>query len=254
MPKKSLDGSSTYSESVERSSGVKLVYNPTTRTWTVDESDKYVKGSYTTDPFTGESIFTPNPDYVGEVDTGVSTRGGIDDPPKPVSSETDADTQTEAEKEYIDLEYKTLEGDIVFTASAKSLNLHVTDTLELKGIGKYLSGLYFVSSLTKTIDTSEGLSVSGVLIKTGFGDSLKKSYSTPDRADQVQILSAEFKAGDKVKIVGENAVYSNASMNVKVPAWVKQKVLTIVSISADNTRALLSPINSWTFLTYLQKV
>lgn len=171
---------------------------------------------------------------------------------------TQTDTQTEADKEYIDNEYNTLEGDLSHVPSDKLIKIKPGDTIRIKGIGRYLSGLYFVSSVKRTISSSDGYSQTLTVIKTGFGDSLKKAYpdetSSSERKEEVKKSAGDFKVGDKVKIVGDDAVYANASDGVKVPGWVKEQELTIDAISDDGTRARVNPIWSWTYTKYLKKV
>ena len=74
------------------------------------------------------------------------------------------------------------------------------------------------------------------------------------KGEKTQRVKTSFTVGDKVKIVGDDAVYSNASDGVKVPDWVKEQILTIDALSSDGTRARLNPIWSWTYTKFLQKV
>lgn len=163
--------------------------------------------------------------------------------------------QVQAESEYIEVEYNTLQGELSIVPTDNSLKIKVGDTIKLKGVGKYLSGLYFVSEIKRTIG-SDGYNQTLTVIKTGFGDSLKKpsQTDTTTRSEEVPKTSGDFKVGDKVKIVGDDAVYSNASDGVKVPDWVKEQILTIDALSDDGTRARLNPIWSWTYTKFLQKV
>ena len=186
--------------------------------------------------------------------------------PLPDSSSTDSlntsgntNSKEESEKKYIESEFNVLTGDLNLTPTEKSIRIKVNDTVKMEGLGKYLSGLYFVSSVSRTLSRDGGYSHSMSLIKNGFGDNVKSSgtttISTPRRQEvTVSSSSSSFKVGDSVKIVGDDAVYSNASDGVKVPAWVKKKTLTIQQVSSDGTRVLLMPIRSWTYIKYIQKV
>ena len=173
-----------------------------------------------------------------------------------------SDSKTSAEKEYIEVEFNTLTGECEIVPNSKSLRLKVGDTVTLKGVGKYLSGLYFISEIKKSISISDGLKISLVLIRNGFGNSLKKAapivVTTPARSEEVNVsklvVNNSIKVGDKVKIVGSDAVYSNASDGVKVPEWVKQQELTVDALSDDGKRARLLPIWSWTYIKYLKHV
>ena len=245
-------------------------------TYTSDGSSRTGGSSqsgYEYDPKTGSWI--PVSSVGGEVPTDDSDIGD-DEVPSSFSdgdSSSQTDTKTSAEKEYIDTEFRTLEGEAEVRPSEKVIRLKVNNTVKIEGIGKYLSGDYFVSAIKRSISKDDGYSQTLTLIKNGFGESLKKSYSnskgrslryssdsadlvvtTVDRKDTVEKTSSEIKEGDKVQIVGENAVYSNAHDGVKVPAWVKKKTLTVQKVSTDGNRVLLQPINSWTYISYVKKV
>ena len=177
---------------------------------------------------------------------------------KPATGDTtQVNAVGQANKAQAELEYNTLEGDLVLRAKVGVLKITQDTTIELAGVGNYLSGLYYVSAVRYSLDASSGFTMSCTLIKTGFGSSLKAKPAAPVAAVREEVVekTATAIAGkDSVHIVGNNAVYSNASAGVKVPNWVKQKTLTVQQISKDGTRALVQPINSWTYLKYLEKV
>lgn len=172
------------------------------------------------------------------------------------SPTTPSDSQAEAEAEYKEIEYNTLQGDISVIPTLKTMKLKVGDTVTLKGIGKYLSGQYFISNIKRSL-SDNGYSQTMTLIKTGFGDSLKKPSSNEDstkRTTEIKKTATDFKVGDKVKIVGDDAIYSNADEGVRVPDCVKEQTLTVDSVSSDGTRVRLQPIWSWTYTKFIQKV
>lgn len=82
-------------------------------------------------------------------------------------------TQDVADKEYREIEYNTLEGDLTITLSNLTHLIHVGDTVQLDGLGTNLSGLYFVSKIKRTLSGSSGYSVVLTVIKTGFNDGIK---------------------------------------------------------------------------------
>ena len=168
---------------------------------------------------------------------------------------TQVDSLVEAEKEYIKEEFNnTLVGELSVTPTKKSIGIKVNSTITISGLGRYLSGNYFVSSVKRSISSDGGYSQTLTVLKNGFGDSLKPKPETIKRLQEVVKSPAPFNVGDKVKIVGDNAVYSNAHEGVKVPDWVKNETLTIRQISSDGSRVLLMPITSWTYVKYVQKV
>lgn len=171
------------------------------------------------------------------------------------SSTSKVDSKTAAEKEFIETEFNTLTGELVLTSTEKSIRIKVNDTIQLEGVGKYLSGLYFVTSVKRTLDKDSGYTHTLSLLKNGFGGSLKNTQEVEEtRKEEVEKSSPEIKVGDTIRIVGANATYSNSSDGVKVPDWVKKKTLTVESVSKDGTRVLLQPINSWTYISNIQKV
>lgn len=223
--------SDTYKPSAggSRASNVQLVYDPATQSWVP------------TSP-TNESGQTSNPTTI--------TNQEVAEP----STTSKVDSETAAQKEYIEVEFNTLTGDLTLTSTEKSIRIKVNDTIKVEGLGKYLSGLYFVTSIKRTLNKDSGYTHTLSLLKNGFGSSLKKAQkSVGTRKTEVSKTSPEIKVGDSVKIVGD-AVYSNAHDGVKVPEWVKNKILTVDGISKDGTRVRLMPIWSWTYIKYVQKV
>lgn len=94
------------------------------------------------------------------------------------SSSSSQNTSTGAtEKKYNTIEINTLEGTLNFIVTKATIKLKAGDTVNIKGIGKYLSGNYYVKEVTRQI-SSNGYSHSAVLIRTDFGKTLKTSTST----------------------------------------------------------------------------
>jgi len=220
----------TYKPSGSGRTNVELVYDPVTRQWV----QKSVTNS------NGQSTDTSTQTSTAVVDTNPNSK---------------VDSKGAADKEYIEIEFNTLTGDLTLTSTEKSIRIRVNDTIKLEGLGKYLSGLYFVSAVKRTLNKDSGYTHTLTIIKTGFGNSLKKvQVVQPPRKQEVAKDTGGLKVGDKVRIVGDSAVYSNAHDGVKVPAWVKKQTLTVDAISSDGTRVRLNPIWSWTYVKYVQKV
>lgn len=211
-----------------------LVYDPAQQKWVPSSSDS-----------------------VGGVAPATPASSPNENKPASGSNTTQVNAVGQANKAQAELEYNTLEGDLVLRAKVGVLKITQDTTIELAGVGNYLSGLYYVSAVRYSLDASSGFTMSCTLIKTGFGSSLKAKPATPVaavREEVVEKTATAIAVNDSVHIVGDDAVYSNASAGVKVPNWVKQKTLTVQKISKDGTRALVQPINSWTYLKYLEKV
>lgn len=188
----------------------------------------------------------------GGSNTNSTTKASADSSAGQPSTASKVDSKTAAEKKYIDIEFNTLVGELSLTSTEKSIRIQVNDTIEILGIGKYLSGLYYVSGVRRSLNKDTGYTHTFTVIKNGFGSSLKKPQAET-RKQEVTKSGTDFNTGDSVKIVGDNAVYSNAHDGVKVPKWVKEKTLTVDAVSNDGTRVRLQPINSWTYIKNVQK-
>ena len=134
------------------------------------------KGSYTYDPVTGKWTYnngnakTTNNSTNDTKDRGTTYSNGSDNLS---SSNTDGDSSTGAtEKEYNYIELNTLSGQLAYIATEQTVKLRAGDTVYLLGLGKYLSGRYYVKEVTRSIN-SNGYTHSAIVMRTDFGDSLK---------------------------------------------------------------------------------
>jgi hypothetical protein len=231
-------------------------YNAITRKWEQASTKKTVNTTASTSSMSNSSGSSSSGGALSQ--TGVSNSG----------NSSTSSSRTSAEKDYIEVEFNTLTGSCKILPTKNSIKLKVGETVTLQGIGKYLSGLYFIAGITRTISES-GYEMTLQLIRNGFGDSLKKakanntttatkpkakSANTAKKDTSKNVVNNSFKVGDKVKIVGNDAVYSNASDGVKVPDWVKKETLTIDGLSDDKKRARLTPIWSWTYVKFLKHI
>ena len=78
-----------------------------------------------------------------------------------------------ANKEYVEHEFFTLQGDCALVPTTETVQVTAGNTVNCLGLGKYLSGKYFVDEVTRSIDNSGGYLHSIKVSKNGFGDSLK---------------------------------------------------------------------------------
>lgn len=89
------------------------------------------------------------------------------------SSDSDKkNSKGKVEKKYNNIEVRTLEGSLSYIADEKTFKLRVGDTVRIVGIGKYLSGNYYVKEIERTLN-SNGYSHSATVIRTNFGSKLK---------------------------------------------------------------------------------
>lgn len=134
--------------------------------------------------------------------TGKWTKGTVeseeekkDDKPKNdsgdnlTSSTSDKDDGTgSVEKKYNTIELNTLNGTLSFIVTEETIKLKAGDTVRLNGLGKHLSGKYYIKDITRQIGSS-GYSHSATLIKTDFGSSLKVKSSSSKKKEEKKVAS-----------------------------------------------------------------
>jgi LysM repeat protein len=92
------------------------------------------------------------------------------------------------EKKYNTIEINTLEGTLQFIVTNETIKLKAGDTVKLLGLGKYLSGDYYVKEVDRQIG-SNGYEHSAVCIRTDFGDRLKLSTSQESKVTKKPVPS-----------------------------------------------------------------
>ena len=86
------------------------------------------------------------------------------------------DAKTKAKK----FEFKNLQGELELTPTLKNFSIVRGSTIHLTGVGKYLSGFYFVTARTISVSSSGALTIKLKVVKTKFGDSLKGEKPLPE--------------------------------------------------------------------------
>lgn len=92
------------------------------------------------------------------------------------------------EKKYNDVEMNTLVGTLSFIVTEQTIKIKAGDTVKLNGLGKFLSGNYYVKDVTRQI-SANGYAHSATLIKTDFGSSLKMT-ATEKKTEEQKIPSS----------------------------------------------------------------
>ena len=92
------------------------------------------------------------------------------------------------EKQYNDIQINTLTGDLTFIVTEQTIKLKAGDTIKLEGLGKYLSGDYYIKDITRQISNS-GYTHSATVIKTDFGESLKSSTKNSAKTEEKSVSS-----------------------------------------------------------------
>lgn len=143
------------------------------------------KSSYTYDPSSGKWSMSQkeSPKKKGSSKSDSEPKGSEGNLKSTTSDKNSG--KGKVEKKQNTIEINTLEGSLSYIASEQTIKLRAGDTVKLLGLGKYLSGKYYVKDVTRTID-SNGYSHSATVIKTDFGTALKVKESKVSK-DLVQI-------------------------------------------------------------------
>lgn len=91
----------------------------------------------------------------------------------PSTSTTQVNSQGKADSEFAKNEQNTLTGDLDVVPSSKTIRIKTGDTISISGVGKYLSGQYYVTGISRKVSNSDGYSNSITVMKNGFADNLK---------------------------------------------------------------------------------
>ena len=153
------------------------------------------------DPKTGKWTNTKT-DTKGKERTNKDTtdKGGVKDSSSSKNTATSKSTK-KANKKTL----RTLVGNLAMVPNENSIKVVPRSTIKLNGLGKYLSGNYYVDSVERTIDTS-GYSQSAVVIKTDFRNSLKIYAKYPDEKAKVSDYESIYKKNlDNYKKKHKNA-------------------------------------------------
>ena len=86
----------------------------------------------------------------------------------------------------------SLEGRLSYVPNENSIQLRAGETVKLKGLGSYLSGNYYVSSIERTISSS-GYSQTATVLKTDFKKSLKIVAKYPDEKSKLKDYDSIYK-------------------------------------------------------------
>ena len=167
----------------------------------------------------------PRPVEVTPPQTSTNNNATVDSTQASNSSDK-GQPQGVANKDYIELEYFILEGSCDLIANTDTIKIKAGNTVNCLGLGKYLSGLYFVDELTRTIDNN-GYSHSMTVQKNGFGETLKSGIrdtindiqsSEPERPPVVQKSVAERQNTLRPKQQGASG-FSSAQKKYTLLQW-----------------------------------
>ena len=151
----------------------KRVYDNETRTWkqvTVDVKDKN----------------TSSKRDKGKKKNGSTGTGTSDS--KAGKKATTSKTTKKVNKKTL----HSLTGSLSFIPNENTIKIKPRDTIELHGLGKYLSGKYYVESIERTLSSS-GYTQTANVIKTNFRKSVKLVAKYPDEKSKLKAYDSIYK-------------------------------------------------------------
>ena len=187
---------------------------------------------YTYDPSTG--IWTKSTSDSSASNTQDSTESGSKTEGDNLTSSTpDSSSSTgQVEKTYNEIQINTLEGNLAFIVTKETIQLKAGDTVKLNGLGKHLSGSYYVKELTRSIG-SNGYTHSATVIRTDFGNSLKVKSTNATTVEKTPVSSPQtssnaqktytVKAGDCLWNIAKQ-YYGNGALYTKIYEANKDKI------------------------------
>lgn len=118
-----------------------------------------------------------------EVETPITSSDNL------VANNTDINTaEGENDSKINAIEENYLSGTLSYIATPETIRIRPGDTITLLGLGKYLSGDYYVQDVTRNISAS-GYTHSATVYKTDFGTSLK-SDGTSKQSESKSVTSS----------------------------------------------------------------
>ena len=185
----------------------KRVYDNETRTWkqvTVDVKDK------------NTSSKIDNKRDKGKKKNGSTGTGTSDS--KAGKKATTSKTTKKVNKKTL----RSLTGSLSFIPNENTIKIKPRDTIEIHGLGKYLSGKYYVESIERTLSSS-GYTQTANVIKTNFRKSVKLVAKYPDEKSKLK---------DYNSIYNKNlSKYKSTHKGAKPKKHVVKKGDTLYSIS-----------------------
>lgn len=116
---------------------------------------------------TGYRVNTPDTLSTSNVMSKDEIRSAADDILKKGTSKSSKKANQKVE------EIISLEGELVLRMNSKTVRIRIGDTIKLEGLGPYLSGLYYVTTVSKTLDSS-GYNQTLSVMKMNTGKTLKE--------------------------------------------------------------------------------
>ena len=105
-------------------------------------------------------------------------------------------------------EFKNLQADVEITPTPKNFRIFAGMTVKIVGVGKFLSGFYYVMGRRVSITGSGAMTITLSVIKTKFGDSLK---GEPPINIEREDLIGDDGSGDVHDSTGTPTVYEDGT-------------------------------------------
>ena len=117
-------------------------------------------------------------------------------------------SSSKAKEKCNEIDYYNLQGTLNYIATQSTIKITAGDTITINGLGKYLSGKYYVVSVKRTIDSS-GYSHSAEVVRMNFGSN-KTTTSSKDTSKKKE--QAKTKTTQKTyTVVKGDCLYSIAT-------------------------------------------
>lgn len=164
---------------------------------------------------------------------------------------------SEAERTFRNIEYNTLRGECSLIPKADVLGMRYMQTVNFTGLGRYLSGLYFVEGIKRTLDGENGYSQTLTLIKTGFADNLKPKEMIEN--DEVKTNDSNYEVGEYVTIPENSDLLkllggTQAMQSTSIGGLLNKRPFTVAEVDESNRKVLLKEIYRWADMDIIEKV
>lgn len=143
----------------------------------------------------------------------------------------------QAKKKSYTIEYNILKGQLKVLATKDTITLTAGDTVNLFGLGKYLSGKYFIEDVTREVSRS-GYSHTFNVLKPDFGKSLKSGLTIGQACNLVHFVQKGetlwslakryYGSGKKWPLIAQanniDASFTNKNGKTNQSKWKKKKL------------------------------
>ena len=141
---------------------------------------------------------TKNVDNTSKDTSPAKTKSGGSDNKSTESTATDPKSaKGKAKNKKKKIEYYTLSGSVNVLPTSQNIKIQPSQTISLQGFGKWLTGKYYVASVTRRIDGSAGYSETLEVFKPNFRQQIKQKTTNNKKAKSKNKTTKKKKATTK---------------------------------------------------------